>query len=1235
MLDGVSAVGSRMLGGRFQLVRRLGAGAFGTVYEAEDIDYKQRIAVKQLNVLDGDALYRFKQEFRSAQDIVHPNIVALKELFSADGHWYMTMEFIDGVDFRAWLRGDAPLIPLMPDDREETKRWKADHPPDVITKSYSAAYDEARLRVALVQLIEAVHALHRHNVLHRDLKPSNVMVSADARLRVLDYGLAAPIGREGLHTSSDELVVGTPGYMSPEQAEGAALSTPSDWYSVGAMVFEVLTGKLPFEGATRDVLWRKVHEDGPDPRIHDRELPEDLADMCRRLLVRDTAARPSYEELVAIVGRAAAGAEVPVFVGDTVFVGRTSELATLKHAAERAVERSVVVHVQGPSGVGKSALVRRFVEDVDAVVLAGRCFERESVPFKALDSLVDALTQHLRGLTRAEVESVVPQHAAALARVFPVLSRLDAFAGVRAVDRVTDPNEIRRRAATALRELLGRLAKLRPLVLWIDDLQWGDADSAVLFRELVAPPDPPPMLLVLGYRIEDAAAEMVAAVRGRRSVDHWVELAIQPLGALEAEQLASTLLGVRSSQARRVASESGGIPFFVHELARTVTSGNSLDNLSLADVLAQADRGVARECAALARCRRCGGRSDHSARRAQRRGHRPRRGDPAARRALPALARRWRRRSGRVLSRSRARDRARAARRSDRDPSRDRRRARARADSRSRGDRRAVSAPPATTRRRWSTPSARRSSPSTSSRSIAPSICTRSRRGSRRRIAASTSRCATPRRSRTPGAVPPPQPHFGSLPMARPATQRCGCARAPPSSSCAPASSTKASSSSSRRCAHLDLRLPRHAAQRARHAARAPRALEAARPRVRPSATRRASRSYPPRTFIASICVGRSATASAVSTWCAPRRSKHSTCCSRSTPASRIACRARLAWESIVRSMEGGPKGRRRAAELGASAKAIADRIAHPHARAWAAATEAIAAECEGRWRDAQRHSFVTIALFREAQTDVAWEVGSMYAWWLLPALYMAGDLVGARVSRTAAVADADAVGDLYTATSLRTYLMPHVHLVAGNPERADAERADAMRQVVARRLASPTLGRPQGARRDRAVPRRRCRRRRARGMPSARQLSSSLLMRMCMVGIQTRYSLGRALVLASESDRSPALLRRAAKCAAQLAHDDTAGRKQFGHTIEAGVAMRRGDRDRALALLATAADGFRSIDMSLHANACDLVRGRAIGGESGRQLVAAAETRGCASQDVADPLALARSLVPGFTIDN
>ncbi len=1216
---------AKVLGGRFQLVRRLGAGAFGTVYEAEDVDHEQRIAIKQLHVLDGDALYRFKQEFRSAADIAHPNVVALKELFSADGHWYMTMDFIDGVDFRTWLRGDAPTIPATPDDSQETKRWKSDGgPPATITASYLAAYDERRLRQVLPQLLEAVHALHRHNVLHRDLKPSNVMIDRDDRLRVLDYGLVAPLGREGLHTTIDDLVVGTPGYMSPEQAEGIPISAASDWYSVGAMVFEVLTGKLPFEGAMREVLWRKVHEDGPDPRTHDRTLPEDLADMCKRLLVREPVHRPTYEELRTIAGQPASRTSMPVFAGDTVFVGRAPELEALHAAASRAVDRSVVVHVQGPSGVGKSALVRRFVEDVDAVVLAGRCFERESVPFKALDSLVDALTQHLRGMTRAEVDAILPKHAAALARVFPVLSRLESFAVAPLGDRVSDPSETRRRAASALRELLGRLGKVRPLVLWIDDLQWGDADSAVLFRELVAPPDPPPMLLVLGYRIEDAAADMVAAVRTRHSMEAWVELAIQPLGPVEAEQLATTLLGKRAAHAQRVASESGGIPFFVHELARTVASGISLTNLSLSDVLGQ-------RIAAL---------------------------PEKARRLLDAVAA-----SGGPVTHRVARGAAgtgldelillRAAR-----------------FLRSRGDGdddliecfhdriRALAlnqlADPKATHRALADALVREPRPDPEAiveqyRLAGDDVLTLEY--AERAAQLSEHKLAFDR------AVVLYELALGLAPAEREQAFAVRYAEALANAGRGADAARAFRTAAEGATGHEAVRLRTRAAEQFLRSGNVDDGIEQLQPALAdlslslPGSSRSALLTLLARRArlklrglafterevdLASRELHRIDLCWSVGNGlggidmvrAATFQSQHLLLALDAGEPYRVS--RSLAWESIVRSMEGGTKSWGRARELGATARAIAERIQHPHAKAWAAATEAIAAGCRGAWRESQSHSSITIALFREAQTDVVWEVGSMYVWWLLPALYMAGDLAQLADRAPQAVGDADAVGDLYTGTSLRTYLMPRVHLVAGDPDRAEAERATAIGKwsragwhlqhwcdVTAQ--AEIALYRGDGAA----------------GVAAwdaiEDRLAASLMLRMYQIAIQTRYSLGRCSILASERDRSPQLLKRAAKCAAKLARHEAAWPKLFGRTLEAGIAMRRGDREHALEILATTAQGYRAADMMLHAHSCELVRGRVIGSH---QLVAAAETW-MRAQEVADPLALARSLVPGFDVSS
>ncbi len=244
----------------------------------------------------------------------------------------------------------------------------------------------------------------------------------------------------------------------------------------------------------------------------------------------------------------------------------------------------MTVLVHGQSGAGKSALVQSFLADLagrdGAVVLAGRCYEQESVPYKALDSLVDALSRHLEQLPRAEAAALLPRDVHALARVFPVLRRLPVVAETpRRGPDVSDPQEVRRRGLAGLRELLARLGDRRPLVLAIDDLQWGDIDSANLLSDVMQPPDAPLLLLLACYRSEDAQTSpcLRALLQGTERGRDRRALAVEPLGPEERRELALSLLDpgdpTAVAQAEAIAAQSGGYPFFVHELAQHLQRG--------------------------------------------------------------------------------------------------------------------------------------------------------------------------------------------------------------------------------------------------------------------------------------------------------------------------------------------------------------------------------------------------------------------------------------------------------------------------------------------------------------------------------------------------------------------------------------------------------------------------------------------------------------------------------------
>ena len=448
--------------------------------------------------------------------------------------------------------------------------------------------NEARLRQAMEQLVSGLGALHRAGKLHRDLKPSNVLVTAQGRVVVLDFGLVADISHESMLRGVEMLVAGTPAYMAPEQATRRELTPAADMYALGVMLYEALTGQTPFTGSTQEMLANKQTREPPDPRTLCPQLPVDLCEIAMRLLRRDPAQRMTAGELMSRLGGgdgslSRAREPVRLHARDTSILGRERQLAIFAKGLTIARQGStVVLFVHGTSGMGKSVLVRSFLDGLlrqgQVVVLEGRCYEREQVPYKALDSLIDSLTRHLMLQPRPEAEELIPRDTWALARLFPAVKRaaVVSSSSPEPSGAAGDPNELRRRGTVALRELLGRIALKRPLVLFIDDLQWSDSDSAALLVDLLRPPGPP-LLLLASYRTEDAAhSEVVKALRPKRNQDpvpgHFGEVEVGPLSQEDARDLALALLGEDSAGAREdaqaISRESGGSPFFVAELSR-------------------------------------------------------------------------------------------------------------------------------------------------------------------------------------------------------------------------------------------------------------------------------------------------------------------------------------------------------------------------------------------------------------------------------------------------------------------------------------------------------------------------------------------------------------------------------------------------------------------------------------------------------------------------------------------
>ena len=270
--------------GRFTVLETVGHGAFGTVFKAKDPHLDRVVAVKvprRGNVGDGPTdLDRFLREARSAAQLRHPSIVSMYEVGVADGSPYLVSDFLEGVTLA-----------------------------DVLTARRPAPREAATL---VAGVADALHHAHQQGVVHRDIKPSNIMVRPDGSPVVMDFGLAKRDAGEVTMTM-DGQVLGTPAYMSPEQArgEGHRLDRRGDVYSLGVVLYQLLTGEVPFRGNTRMLLHQVLHDDPKTPRTLNDKVPRDLETVCLKALAKEPGRRyQTAEELAADLRRFLAGEPV-------------------------------------------------------------------------------------------------------------------------------------------------------------------------------------------------------------------------------------------------------------------------------------------------------------------------------------------------------------------------------------------------------------------------------------------------------------------------------------------------------------------------------------------------------------------------------------------------------------------------------------------------------------------------------------------------------------------------------------------------------------------------------------------------------------------------------------------------------------------------------------------------------------------------------------------------------------
>ena len=562
-----SSVFPSALSGRYELKHVLGEGARKRVYLAKDkrLDREVAIAVLKTEGLDDTGIARLRREAQAMGRLGrHPHVVMVYDIAEDGPHTFIVSEYVSGGDVEKRI-AEAP--------------------------SRRLALDEA-LGIA-EDVCDALAYAHEQGIVHRDLKPGNVYVGSDGGAKLGDFGLALALDLSRI--TQEGAMVGTAAYMPPEHALGGDIGPRSDLYSLGAMLYSMLTGRPPFLGDdTVSIISQHLNARAISPSWHNPEVGPDVEALVLELLEKDPEKRPKtaaeVRDRIRKI-RAAPAAPVPLAERPTRgsgrltwgrFVGRAAELDQLKEAVDRTLGgQGSLVMLVGEPGIGKTRLAEEtstFARLRGARVLFGKCVEAEGgLPYLPF---VEALRQYVADRPDDALREELASGAADVAKLVSEIGQ--RIAAVPQPGRA-DPEEERYRLFESVTVFFVNAARVKPIVLVLDDIHWADRPSLLLLQHLSRRLAGTRLLVLGTYRDVELDrrhpfASVLADLRRERVFER---ILLRGLSRAEVEAMLVALSQqeldtIARAFAEALHRETEGNPFFIEEVIRHLLETGAL-----------------------------------------------------------------------------------------------------------------------------------------------------------------------------------------------------------------------------------------------------------------------------------------------------------------------------------------------------------------------------------------------------------------------------------------------------------------------------------------------------------------------------------------------------------------------------------------------------------------------------------------------------------------------------------